>query len=117
MIKFLAQCIWWQDIRKPKKISENILRILYIALELFISWLLIMYLINFSFNKVVYVILSVYVVFSLLTFGAIRSYLLEISEDKPLFSWGFWILDWQLSLIGLFFLAFNKENILKKTEK
>lgn len=117
MIKFLAQCIWWQDIRKPKKISENILRILYIALELFISWLLIMYLTNFSLNKVVYVILSVYVVFSLLTFGAIKSYELEISEDKPLLSWGFWILDWPLSLVGLFFLAFNKENILKKTEK
>lgn len=117
MIKFLAQCIWWQDIRKPEKISENILRILHIALELFIGWLLIMYLTNFSLNKVVYVILSVYVVLSLLTFGAIRSYLLEISEDKPLLSWGFWILGWPLSLVGLFFLAFNKENILKKTEK
>lgn len=117
MIKFLAQCIWWQDIRKPEKISENIIRILYMALELFISWLLIMYLTNFSLNKVVYVILSAYVVLSLLTFGAIRSYLLEISEDKPLFSWGFWILDWPLFLVGLFFLAFYKENILKKTEK
>ena len=117
MLKFIAQCIWWQDIRKPKKISENILRILYIALELFISWLLIIYLTNFSLNKVVYVILSVYVVLSLLTFGAIRSYLLEISEDKPLLSWGFWILGWTLSLIGLFFLAFNEENILKKIEK
>lgn len=117
MIKFLAQCIWWQDIRKPKKISENILRILNIALEIFICWLLIIYLTNFSLNKVVYVILSVYVVLSLLTFGTIRSYLLEISEDKPLLSWGFWILGWPLSLIGLFFLAFNKENILKKTEK
>ena len=117
MLKFIAQCIWWQDIRKPVKISENILSILYIALDLFISWLLIMYLTNFSLNKVVYVILSVYVVLSLLTFGAIRSYLLEISEDKPLLSWGFWILGWPLSLIGLLFLAFNKENILKKTEK
>ena len=117
MLKFIAQCIWWQDIRKPKKNSENILRILYIALELFISWLLIMYLTNFNLNKVVYVILSIYVVLSLLTFGAIRSYLLEISEDKLLLSWGFWILGWPLSLIGLFFLAFNKENILKKTEK
>ncbi|OXZ26952.1 hypothetical protein B9N49_06465 [Finegoldia magna] len=117
MLKFIAQCIWWQDIRKPEKISENIIRILYMALELFISWLLIMYLTNFSLNKVVYVILSVYVVLSLLTFGAIRSYLLEISEDKPLFSWGFWVLGWPISLIGLFFLAFNKENILKKTEK
>ena len=117
MIKFLAQCIWWQDIRKPKKISENILRILYIALELFISWLLIIYLTNFNLNKVVYVILSVYVVLSLLTFGAIRSYLLEISEDKPLLSWGFWILDWLLSLVGLFFLAFNKENIFKIIKK
>ena len=117
MIKFLAQCIWWQDIRKPKKISENILRILYIALELFISWLLIIYLTNFNLNKVVYVILSVYVVLSLLTFGAIRSYLLEISEDKPLLSWGFWILDWQLSLVGLFFLAFNRGNIFKIIKK
>ena len=117
MLKFIAQCIWWQDIRKPVKISENMLRILYIALELFIIWLLIIYLTNFSLNKVVYLILSVYVVLSLLTFGAIRSYLLEISEDKPLLSWGFWILGWPLSLIGLFFLAFNKENILKKTEK
>ena len=117
MITFLAQCIWWQDINKPEKISENILRILYMALELFISWLLIMYLTNFSLNKVFYVILSVYIVLSLLTFGAIRSYLFEISEDKPLFSWGFWILDWPLSLIDLFFLAFNKENILKITEK
>lgn len=117
MIKFLAQCIWWQDIRKPKKISENILRILYIALEIFICWLLIMYFTNFNLNKVVYVILSVYVVLSLLTFGAIRSYLLEISEDKPLLSWGFWMLGWPLSLVGLLFLAFNKENILKKTEK
>ena len=117
MIKFLAQCIWWQDIRKQEEISENILRILYIALELFISWLLIIYLTNFSLNKVVYVILSVYVVLSLLTFGAIKSYELEISEDKPLLSWGFWILGWPLSLVGLFFLAFNKENILKKTEK
>lgn len=76
-----------------------------------------MYLTNFSLNKVVYVILSVYVVLSLLTFGAIISYLLEISEGKPLLSWGFWILGWPFSLIGLFFLAFNKENILKKTEK
>ena len=117
MLKFIAQCIWWQDIRKPKKISENILRILHIALEIFICWLLIMYFTNFNLNKVVYLILSVYVVLSLLTFGAIRSYLLEISEDKPLLSWGFWILGWPLSLVGLFFLAFNKENILKKTEK
>ena len=117
MLKFIAQCIWWQDIRKPKKISENMLRILYIALELFISWLLIIYLTNFSLNKVVYVILSVYVVLSLLTFGAIRSYLLEISEDKPLLSWGFWILDWQLSVVGLFFLAFNRGNIFKIIKK
>lgn len=116
MIKFIAKCIWWQDIRKPKKISENILRILYIALEIFICWLLIMYFTNFNLNKAVYVILSVYVVFSLLTFGAIKSYELEI-EDKPLLSWGLWILGWPLSLVGLFFLAFNKENILKKTEK
>ena len=57
------------------------------------------------------------VVLSLLTFGAIKSYELEISEDKPLLSWGLWILGWPLSLIGLFFLAFNKENILKITEK
>ena len=116
-LKFLTHCIWWQDIKKPEKFSENILRILYIALELLISWLLIMYLTNFSLNKVIYVFLSIYIVLSLLTFGAIRSYLLEISEDKPLLSWGFWILDWPLSLVGLFFLAFNKENILKKTEK
>lgn len=115
-LKFLTHCILWQDIRKPEKISEIILRILNVALELFISWLLIMYLTNFRLNKVLYVILSVYIVLSLLTFGAIRSYLLEISEDKPLFSWEFWILGWPLSLVGLPFLAFNRDNILKIIE-
>ena len=105
-LKFLTHCIWWQDIKKPEKFSENILRILYIALELFISWFLIMYLTNFSLNKVLYVFLSIYIILSLLTFG-----------DKPLLSWGFWILDWQLSLVGLFFLAFNRGNIFKIIKK
>lgn len=113
MIKFLAQCIWWQDIRKPKKISENILKILYIALELFISWLLIIYLTNFSLNKVVYVIFSIYITLSLLTYSAINSYLLEIFDKKPLKSFGLLMLGWSLSLVGLFYLSIKKDDILK----
>lgn len=113
IIKFLSECILWQDYEKPTNFSGNFIRVLFLILELIISAGLIMFLIKFASNIILVVIFSIYITLSLLTYSAINSYLLEIFDKKPLKSFGLQMLGWSLSLVGLFYLSIKKDDILK----
>lgn len=110
-LEFIFQCILWQDIRKPRRVSYKINRMFYLLLEFFLIFVLVSFVTGSDINKFLAFIISVYLTFSVLTYGAIASFLMESH------SWFWWIFSWPFSLVGMFILAFNKQKILELREK